>query len=319
MALQSKSEGQYEPLAPDLDVGPLQAADRTGGLSKNHLALLLLIAALSLMVVEALTAYQVLEGIAQRDPATLTGEAQTREALHVVTGQVQNAKNLVLWTTVAVTGGLILILLGFFTVATMRISRSSRREASAIEARQQERERAKEAVNLVEQQLRTVVKNSPLMVFALNRQGEFTLAEGKALDSPGGLPEVLIGQSIFEVYSDLPSMLHGVRDGLEGRPASAQLDVGEFTFEIRYDPIRDLEGAILGVVGVAYDITSLKRAEKDLADSRAQLSAVLDTAGEGIITVDSTGTICYGQPGGPEHLGLSQRRAYRQAPAEPDG
>ena len=166
MALQSKSEGQYEPLAPDLDVGPLQAADRTGGLSKNHLALLLLIAALSLMVVEALTAYQVLEGIAQRDPATLTGEAQTREALHVVTGQVQNAKNLVLWTTVAVTGGLILILLGFFTVATMRISRSSRREASAIEARQQERERAKEAVNLVEQQLRTVVKNSPLMVFA---------------------------------------------------------------------------------------------------------------------------------------------------------
>jgi len=54
---------------------------------------------------------------------------------------------------------------------------------------------------------------------------------------------------------------------------------------------RARDGSVLGYQGMIHDITERKAAEEALTHSKIQLSAVLDTVGEGIITIDTTGTI----------------------------
>jgi PAS domain-containing protein len=46
-----------------------------------------------------------------------------------------------------------------------------------------ERKRAEEELNRTEQRLSTVIANAPIILFALDRSGVFTLSEGRGLDA----------------------------------------------------------------------------------------------------------------------------------------
>ena len=62
---------------------------------------------------------------------------------------------------------------------------------------------------------------------------------------------------------------------------------GNQIFVVLFSPI--VEAGYVSVYG--RDITERKQAEKELLNSKAQLGAVLDTVGEGIITIDSSSII----------------------------
>lgn len=133
-------------------------------------------------------------------------------------------------------------------------------------------------------QLRTVVENTPMLIFALDRNGIFTLSEGRSLTSIGRQPGQVVGQSIFTVYQDQPLILDHVRRALQGEPTALVVEVAGVSFESWYEPILDNNGEVLAVVGVAHDVSQQRRAE-------LTLKAVLDTVGEGIITIDADGVI----------------------------
>lgn len=131
-----------------------------------------------------------------------------------------------------------------------------------------ERKQAEEALRGTEHRLRTIINNTPLILFALDQDGIFTLSEGKGLDLIGLKPGDLVGRSIFEVYSNLPEMLGSVRQVLiQGEPHTRMIDVGSLTFEVWYEPLRDSLGQIVGAVGVALDITERKEAEETIAQA----------------------------------------------------
>lgn len=135
-----------------------------------------------------------------------------------------------------------------------------------------------------EQQLRTVVENTPMVVFALDVNGIFTLSEGRSLAALGRQPGQVIGQSIFEVYRNQPAILDRVRRALRGEASALLVEVAGVPFESWYEPIFDPNGHVRAVVGVAHDVSQQRKAE-------LTLKAVLDTVGEGIITIDATGVI----------------------------
>ena len=139
--------------------------------------------------------------------------------------------------------------------------------------------------------LDTVVNSSPLILFALDQDGVYTLSEGMGLRALGRQPGQVVGQSIFEVYKDVPEILDCVRAALAGQRVVRVISMRGMTFDAVHEPLRGPQGEIVGVVGIGYDISSLKAVERELTESRARLSYVLDTVGEGIVTVDSTGTI----------------------------
>src|SRR5439155_3387989 len=63
-----------------------------------------------------------------------------------------------------------------------------------------ERQRQERALRENKERLRTVIAGAPLVLFALDRDGVFTMVEGRGLDAVGVRPAVLIGRAVFELF-----------------------------------------------------------------------------------------------------------------------
>ena len=74
----------------------------------------------------------------------------------------------------------------------------------------------REAKESAEFRLRTVIENIPVVIFALDRAGVFTLCEGRGLEVGAHEPAELVGHSVFEVYRDIPEIQENVRAALQG-------------------------------------------------------------------------------------------------------
>ncbi len=134
-----------------------------------------------------------------------------------------------------------------------------------------ERRRAEEAVRESEERLRTVVSSLPVVLWALDRQGLFTLSEGRGLDALGLKPGQIVGRPVSEVYGDVPEILEDTRRALAGEAFTSIVEVGGVTLESRYSPLRDRNGDDVGVIGVANDITEQVRAAAQLRQLTARL------------------------------------------------
>ncbi len=125
-----------------------------------------------------------------------------------------------------------------------------------------ERRRVEEALAVSEKRLQSAVTGAPIILFALDREGTFTLLEGSGLDGLGLRSGQLVGQSAFEVYKEDPLVLEDIRRGLSGESFSSQLMIDGFWFNLRYRPIRDEDGAVASLIGVATDVTEHKQLEE---------------------------------------------------------
>ncbi len=126
------------------------------------------------------------------------------------------------------------------------------------------RARAEAALRTTEDRMRVVVSNAPVVLFALDRRGVFTLSEGRGLTALGLRPGELVGSSVFDVHRATPQILAAARRALDGEAHTGVAEVGRVTFETRYTPLYDAEGAVTGVIGVATDITERRRMEEEL-------------------------------------------------------
>lgn len=134
-----------------------------------------------------------------------------------------------------------------------------RRSEARYRALFEERQLAEEALTRLETRLRTVIASSPIVLFSVNREGVFTLSEGRGLEALGMTPGQAVGQSVFELYREVPVVCENVRRALAGEEFSALVEVGGVAFDTHYAPLRDASGAVTGVLGVATDVTGARR------------------------------------------------------------
>jgi PAS domain S-box-containing protein len=109
--------------------------------------------------------------------------------------------------------------------------------------------------------LRTVVDNAPIVLFALDSQGTFTLSQGRGLKDLGLEPGQVVGMSALEVYRGVPWIVKAIRQALRGEELTSSGEVAGRWYETRYFPLRDESGAIQGTIGVATDVTEQRRAD----------------------------------------------------------
>lgn len=112
-----------------------------------------------------------------------------------------------------------------------------------------------------EQRLRTIVAKAPVVFFALDMNGVFTLSEGSALQKLGLQQGEAVGRSVFEMYSDHPRILENVRRALHGEEFLSvdELPALRLTFETHWGPLRNAESELTGTIGVAVDVSERNR------------------------------------------------------------
>ena len=110
--------------------------------------------------------------------------------------------------------------------------------------------------------LREVVANLPVVLFAMDGQGTFVLAEGGALRHLGFAPGQVVGRSAFEIYGDAPDGTAGVTRALEGESVRMTADVGDSTFDVQLVPVSGDDR--FAVLGLSIDLTEHRRVREEL-------------------------------------------------------
>lgn len=123
--------------------------------------------------------------------------------------------------------------------------------------------------------LQHVVAHAPLIFFALDADGMFTVSEGKALEGLNLRPGEVVGRSVFEVYGAYPQVLAAIRRALGGEQLTEVVRVEGRTYEVVYGPVSDAGGKPAGVIGTAVDVTERVRLEQ-----RVLRSQKLESAGQ---------------------------------------
>jgi diguanylate cyclase (GGDEF)-like protein/PAS domain S-box-containing protein len=119
------------------------------------------------------------------------------------------------------------------------------------------------ALETTERQVRTIVESAPMVLFALDADGVFTLSEGQALASLGLEAGEVVGRSLFELYADVPQIVAAAKRALAGEAVSELVDLGHVVFEVAYQPVAGEDGP--AVIGVSTDVTARHRSEQQLA------------------------------------------------------
>ncbi|MCE9579748.1 MAG: PAS domain S-box protein [Deltaproteobacteria bacterium] len=163
-----------------------------------------------------------------------------------------------------------------------------------------------EALREADHRLRTVVASAPLMLFATDRAGMFTLCEGKALRTLGIAPHEYIGTSAIERQRYWTGGEDVIGRALAGERIEGEFTANGRTVECTIEPIRDATGAITGVTGVSIDITAHAQAEAALRASEARFRAVVEQSHDGIALLDENIRPMYRSPRLAELFGYAE-------------
>jgi DNA-binding CsgD family transcriptional regulator/PAS domain-containing protein len=120
--------------------------------------------------------------------------------------------------------------------------------------------------------IRAVADALPILLFALNRDGVFTLAVGKALETLALTSDDLIGHSIDEIAAIAPEVRAYFDAALAGETFTAMVEGRGRPFETRYAPQRAGD-TIIGVIGVALDVTERTQLLEEVLQWRQQTIA----------------------------------------------
>lgn len=162
-------------------------------------------------------------------------------------------------------------------VSANRARAHAEREAyAALDRRVAERTRALDRTMSVLREsttlLRTIAASTPEMIVAKSRDGRIMMINPAALQSMGMSRAQVVGRKEEELFGDSEDTRRAAENDRRvietGRPVVVEerrgLPNGMRTYLVTKSPLRDAQGQVFGLVGVAKDITERKRAQQDL-------------------------------------------------------
>jgi two-component system sensor histidine kinase/response regulator len=164
---------------------------------------------------------------------------------------------------------------------------------------------SEDALRRSEQLLRTVVTSAPVILFATDENGIFTLSEGRGLEALGLRAGEAVGSDAFELFHDSPETIARMRQALMGESFSCVTPIGELMFDSWFSPIRDGNGAVTGMVGVSCDISQRAQAERELRGSEARFYAFMDNSPALTYVKDDAGRYVFANRTFEEAYGLT--------------
>ncbi len=118
-----------------------------------------------------------------------------------------------------------------------------------------------------EQRLKGILQSIPIVMWAVDKQGVFTLCEGQATEALGIDPKDFLGKPIAERENVLPQITRNLKRALDGAELSATLEVGDSVFDTWCSPLREGERIIVGAFAVAWDVTTRRELAEEIQRS----------------------------------------------------
>ncbi|MDA3960792.1 MAG: response regulator [Planctomycetota bacterium] len=116
-----------------------------------------------------------------------------------------------------------------------------------------------------QRRIAALVAAAPVILFAFDRDGIFTLAEGKGLAELELDHTDMAGHTVNALFADVPELVELCHRALDGAPVSVdELVVRNRHLTLRMEPIRDELGSVSEVIGVGYDVTREHRVRSQL-------------------------------------------------------
>ncbi len=136
-----------------------------------------------------------------------------------------------------------------------------------------ERKQAEAAVRASEALLRAIANSSPDSIFAKDREGRWTFANTAALQVAGKPADEVLGRSDAEIMGDVAlvrTLASNDREVLETGTARSFEEVvdtptGMRRFLSTKAPLRDPAGHVVGIAGVAKDVTEIRKLQDQIA------------------------------------------------------
>jgi PAS domain S-box-containing protein len=128
-----------------------------------------------------------------------------------------------------------------------------------------------------EEVLRTIIANVPISVFAVDRDGIITFSDGKGLELLGRKPGELVGKAVLDEYGNVPEIEQELSRALDGASGSLHVETGDRVLEVWHTPLRNREGELVGVAGMALDVTQRERDEEKQRAGRHLMEQMLQS------------------------------------------
>jgi len=158
--------------------------------------------------------------------------------------------------------------------------------------------------------LNTVISNSPIVIWAADNKGIFTLSEGKGLEELGYSAGEVVGQSVFDIYKNFPQIINDAEKALNGEAVESIVQINDRTYQSIYRPILDENGEVSSVIGVGNDITRSEQIETQMLI----ISAALEQTTDVVMVTKADGTIEYVNPAFEAITGYGQDEIIGQNP-----
>ncbi|QHL86128.1 response regulator [Nibribacter ruber] len=141
------------------------------------------------------------------------------------------------------------------------------RNAVRLHRIEEERLRTEQQLRHTQEQLEIVISGAPIVLWAIDAAGIYTMCRGNGLSLIGLQTDELVGASAFEVFKDFSNVIVCMRRALSGNSAKCTIKMQEVWFDCLFLPIQD-QNYITGVIGVCYDITERIAIEEELKNAK---------------------------------------------------
>jgi diguanylate cyclase (GGDEF)-like protein/PAS domain S-box-containing protein len=131
------------------------------------------------------------------------------------------------------------------------------------------RHEAEEAKLEVERRTRVLLDNMPAITWMTDADLKVVSSVGGGLRAMGVEDDALVGNSLREMFPEFSDTIMAHDRALAGEAADYDDAFGSRIYHSHVEPLRDTDGAVVGVTGLAFDVTDQLAAEHRLADAQA--------------------------------------------------
>ena len=157
-----------------------------------------------------------------------------------------------------------------------------------------EKKEAEQKLKESEERFRTLFEVAPASIMVADLESNILMCNEKFCKLHGfENPEIVKGRKFSEFISkkDRLKLSEGVRETLEEKPRGIKSytmlkkDGTEFPAEATSSPIKDKDGNIIGIIGVAQDITERKKTEQIVKESEEKFRTIAEQSFMGVIII----------------------------------